>query len=507
MMIQPRMSHTTKHNRRGFAIILAMFITMAFMLVMADMMKTLARIQEENRSDGPMHQAEDNAKTGMEIGLLMYNHPESVIKLMGKMSAGQPEGTYKTDVKVNGEDLGTITIKLVGTATSAGKVCEGKQPTCTDQDEYFIYPFPGTGTVGGDRCDPNKISGIKDEQWYRDIWYFKYGSEFPGNIVLADAIQNQGGNITDQEIKNKLTNAILPDISFIDLVKNLNVLDHPCLWNNITEKTGSTGSTEEIPLYRKITSTYTGKTTVIGPENLTNLTLTVKLPCNPNKSTQGQICTDNQRYILGVPPTEVLKKMGITKQKFLLDAPSLTAIHWDMVSSCEEKSTGKKLACSMVSAYDEMSGNVDAKGKQIMKPLKQEERSKVTYGDPTLKDVPLTTTGVWSVDLLDDVRKGIDHTSAATSIKDFLTVAYNHTNPTMHLFIANFLYVKDAKDPDKYIDRVEYQIRYKSKTNKVPFIINPTIIATGTTKGYTITLETRVSKHTGTYGYSFVGKK
>ena len=88
-------------------------------------------------------------------------------------------------------------------------------------------------------------------------------------------------------------------------------------------------------------------------------------------------------------------------------------------------------------------------------------------------------------------------TSKAVYWKDLIN------QPLFHLSLASGLKTQTKTD----IPFVEYQILYKSTQNdNKPIITNPTVISSGKSGGYTINMETSVTKQTGTYGYALVGK-
>ena len=99
-------------------------------------------------------------------------------------------------------------------------------------------------------------------------------------------------------------------------------------------------------------------------------------------------------------------------------------------------------------------------------------------------------------------------TNLYTKIADFLQgkgiwAGQSLIKPAMHLSIATDLHTGTGKE---LIPSIEFQVLYRTTQASKPIISNPTVISTGQNGGYTINLESSLTKQIGTYGYALIGK-
>ncbi len=483
-------------TRPGISIIIAMMIVMAFMLTMASIMTAMTRSFKIAKGGMAADQAYLNAQAGLEIGLYQQNKPEKFDAMMKNVFPG-----YKGDGVVQLENGGVITFKVADTIEGGGQVCGDKNitsPDFTKADDlekckgskllYYTYPFPGGGTMGGNYCNPKTQPLIMNEQWYRDAYYFLMGSEYTGSESLMTLAKN--GNTSKKKSDWKPA-----DVAQYISTK-LEPLDHPCLWNTLEP-----GVSAEIPLFNNEE----------GPKNLQEFWLRVRLPCK-----EGILCNAKVANIGDTWNSERMA-LDIKKPKKGEDdeeeeKEEVAVLIWDVVGTCPKEGEKEKVLCFMNGVSSKM---LQQKAKEASLDIKSSDipKQKSSLSDQLLTDKNLdlfTENNIQSIvlGLKNKMHKSIyalndNDPTGVSKITDFFQLK-GLEKPIMHLSIASDLKTKQGIS----IPRVEYQILYKNSAfgKSKPLIRDPVVISSGQYGGYTINLQSSLTKQTGTFGYSVIGK-
>lgn len=409
---------------------------------MQGMMRTQSIAKGAKFSD----QAQLNAQLGLELGLYAQNKPERFSTLIKAINGGNEA----PDNIITNAQGNTISWKTTDQLTG-GEGCyetdwtQSPENTMTSPNcnkRYFVYPYPGTGTVGGKDCDIKTQPLRKNNSWLQDMYYFIKGEKYSGDIT---------------------NNA-----EFIANVNGLNALDHPCLWNTL-----KTGVSAEIPLFR-IDST--GKE--IGADTIADFYVRARLPCK-----SGSACVDDSRWTLQIPPGK----------------GDIGALIWNIVTNCESDAL-----CYLSEATNDYLAKHGIDTNNFYP-------SQITYtlfsdGLNILNNVILAykdNKPIVGVDGTKDQNIG--------SISDFLNnkdkwLNAKNSRPFFHLSIAAPLPVSNGAQ-NQTVDSIEYQIIYKQKdATKPPLITNPTVVSQGSSGGYTVSLQSSLTKQTGSFNFSLVGK-
>lgn len=478
-----------KRTRPGVSALIAMIMVLAFMFTMSSVMIAMTRSLKIAQGGAAADQAYLNAVTGLELGLYQQNKPSTFVALVkgitgsSSYEVGQPI-TVSDNKDPNSQKQNIISFKVTDTLSNGGKVCGDDSTdatTCkTNSKMYYSYPFPGSGTMGGNNCNAATQPIVRDEQWYRDMYFFITGKQYAGTAQLSEMQTNNGSNPNNPNSTSTKTPKDQWDefttVAYINSSK-FTTLDHPCLWNKLEP-----GVSAEIPLYNGF---------IPSPKDITEFWLRVKMPCN-----SGTVCRDSdERMIVAVPKSEEANR----------------AILWDIVADCS-KSPIDQVACFIKETI----------GKNAPDPIQQSVIQKQflnngneisgAYNSSPFKNIVLSfaikengTTplyGQTSAPVKPDL-----YTPILSFIKQ-LGVWKDMINPTMHLSIASSLPLSGSINKGE-IPYIQYQILYKTSLEGAAdkaIITNPTVTSTGQNGGYTINLESSLTKQTGTYGYALIGK-
>ncbi|MCX6733709.1 MAG: hypothetical protein NTX63_02755 [Candidatus Peregrinibacteria bacterium] len=441
----------TSTKRPAVSLVIAMVMVMAFMLMAADVMQVMARTQNIAKGSKFSDQAQLNAQLGLELGLYAQNKPADFSTLVQDLT-GSPQGAVQD---ANGNTTitdanGNTTSWKIADQTTGGEACyekDWKQGTDNtmagcDANKYFVYPYPGTGTAGGKDCDIKTQQLRKNTPWMEDMYYLIYGKKYSGDIKDA---QN-------------------PDsTNFVTSTGDLYALDHPCLWNTL-----SSGSSAEIPLFRIGPD---GKE--IGADTITDLYIRARLPCK-----NGNACLEANRWKLLVTPVN----------------KNTRALIWNIVANC---TTDGLCYLSELGAEKILKGITD---------------SVITYDIFNKPNYSMNIKN-WILGYQVDgqIIKGQDGSKDQNpgAIKNFLNklapwATTGISKPYFHLSIAAPLAVSNGAK-DQTVDSIEYQIIYK-QTATTPLVTNPSVISQGSSGGYTTNLQSSLTKQTGSFNFSLVGK-
>ncbi len=470
-------------------------IVMAFMIMMSSVMVAMTRSLKIAQGGASADQADLNAVTGLELGLYAQNKPDAFETL-----AKAIDPNYNSDTSPvihinptpadgttpnNSTQDSTVTFKAAESIPGSGQVCGDDSfsydPTTYGNDKtaqiaeckkaYYVYPFPGTGDLGSSYCNPANQSVVKDEQWYRDAYFYLKGSPYIG----TDPILNLVGNGTASSLSITATST---DQEIINHAKSLSALDHPCLWNTLTKE-----SAVEIPLSNGIN----------GPQDLSNFWLRVRMPCEGGILCGSALSGRVALYVDSQNPEE----------------KTTSAISWNIVGTCKNSDEDNTYLCHI-----EPRQNTDTSSNQLID---------VTYSAITKWLLGNSTNTVYTksdilntvLSMSNKVGKLIEAVPSDPSLSNTLQGIFAHgiksaspyfINPKMHLGIAINL-ASDANGTP--IPHVEYQILYQMKQNltkETALISNPTVISTGHKGGYTINLESSLTKQTGAFGFAVIGK-
>ncbi len=440
-------------KRPAVSLVIAMVMVLAFMLMAADVMQVMTRTQNIAKGAKFSYQAELNAQLGLELGLYAQNKPEKFQKLLQDMKESDPDLTVDEVNNTLTNAYGTISWKTTEQKTG-GEACYEKVPTkgtgndmtgC-DANKYFVYPYPGTGTAGGKNCNIKTQQLRKNNPWLEDMYYLISGKKYAGSSISEES-------------------------DFVNSVSDLYALDHPCLWNTL-----KSGSSAEIPLFRIGPD---GKE--IGANHITEFYVRARLQCK-----NGGTCLEKDRWKL------LVTDPGNINTRSLI---------WNIVADC------KMDGLCYLSEAD-----------KVILPAPQiptEQKSMITYGIFGKKNY-YSKINNWILGYQgknDALVKGKDGTKDESigNIKNFLNkgapwVDAGISKPYFHLSIAAPLVV-DSTIPNQTVDTIEYQIIYKQKPDQTtPLVTNPTVISQGSSGGYTTSLQSSLTKQTGSFNFSLVGK-
>jgi|GEM_PF-4070419 hypothetical protein len=460
--MKPSRTRTPFHSHPGVSLVISMLMVMAFMLLIASTGRSIARTRLIAEGMERKFRAELAARSGIEFGLYSQNKPERYATLLKNLEKKDKDIKSIEDGKLVWKNGDSVTWKITGTTGSVQTCAEVNYNAATSNDVkdcqpgnkvYYVYPFPGTGSVGGTSCNLQTQPVLKNKQWLTDMYFFMYGKTY------SDVTQIEESDFAKDSSKG---------------VAGLNTLDHPCLWNKV-----NTGTAAEIPLFMR---TKEGK--VIGPEMIDKFYVRARLSCK-----NGGACTDDgkknsNRWHLAEEIS------GEEKDKL--------ALAWGITATCKENSlcylynaatVNKNLASSLIT-YDIMEKPYSAD--VILKNIV------LAFTHPTINKKKFVGT---------DTSK--EQTTGA--IIDFLLNQESWTDmkitkPIFNLSIASPLVVN--KSNGQTIDEIEMQILYtlKQDAKPEPIITNPIVTATGLSSGYTLSLQSSVLKQTGTYSYPLIGK-
>jgi len=475
-----------KRTRPGVSALIAMIMVLAFMFTMSSVMIAMTRSLKIAQGGAAADQAYLNAVTGLELGLYQQNKPSTFVALVNGITGsssyqvGQPI-TVGNNQDPNNQKQNVISFKVTDTLSNGGKVCgddsSPTESTCNaNKKMYYVYPFPGSGTMGGNDCNAATQPIVKDEQWYRDMYFFITGKQYAGNDQLSQKKTDNGANPTNPNSTSTKPPKDQWDefttVAYINSSK-FTTLDHPCLWNKLEP-----GVSAEIPLYNGF---------ITSPKDITEFWLRVRMPCN-----SGTVCRDSdERMVVDVSKSEEINR----------------AILWDIVADCS-KSSIEQVACFIKEVSTE-AAKVDKLQQSIIQKIFLNNGNPDFNSNPFKNIVLSFTNGTKSVygQTSAPVKPDL-YTSILSFIKQ-LEPWKDMVNPTMHLSIASSLPLKGNINKGE-IPYIQYQILYKTlPSGGAPdkaIITNPTVTSTGQNGGYTINLESSLTKQTGTYGYALIGK-
>ncbi len=468
-----------------------MIMVLAFMFTMSSVMIAMTRSLKIAQGGAAADQAYLNAVTGLELGLYQQNKPSTFVALVNGITGsssyqvGQPI-TVGNNQDPNSQKQNVISFKVTDTLSNGGKVCGDDNSTesaCNaNKKMYYVYPFPGSGTMGGNDCNAATQPVVKDEQWYRDMYFFITGKQYAGNDQLSQKKTDNGASPTNPNSTSTKTPKDQWDefttVAYINS-SNFTTLDHPCLWNKLEP-----GVSAEIPLYNGF---------ITSPKDITEFWLRVRMPCN-----SGTVCRDdnNERMIVDVSKSEEINR----------------AILWDIVADCS-KSSIEQVACFIKEVSTEALKTEDLKLDKLQQSIIQKiflNNGNPDFNSNPFKNIVLSfTNGTKSVYGQTSAPVKPDLYTPILSFIKQLGVWQDMINPTMHLSIASSLPLKENINKGE-IPYIQYQILYKTlPSGGAPdkaIITNPTVTSTGQNGGYTINLESSLTKQTGTYGYALIGK-
>lgn len=490
--------HHRSIARPGVSALIAIMIVMAFMIMMSSVMVAMMRSLKIAQGGANADQAYLNAVTGLELGLYAQNKPNTFEAL-----AAAIDPTYDSEkspvIHINptptdgntpndATEDSTVTFKAAESIPGSGQICgdeafvysqttygndkEAQLAACNQNKVYYVYPFPGTGDLGSSYCNPANQSVVKDEQWYRDAYFYLKGSPYIGQ----DPILNLVGNGTASSLSITATST---DQEIINYAKSLSALDHPCLWNTLTKE-----SAVEIPLSNGIN----------GPQDLSNFWLRVRMPCKG-----GILCG-----------SALSGRVALYVDQNNSEELKTSALSWNIVGSCKNSGEDNTYLCHIEPRQNtdtttaQNDTTYSAITKWLLSPL---GTSSKIYGSSS---VPKNTV----LSMFNSVTNKIEATPNDPSLSNTLQGIFTHginsaspyfINPKMHLGIAINLTTIEGTE----IPHVEYQILYQMKsglTKETALISNPTVISTGHKGGYTINLESSLTKQTGAFGFAVIGK-
>lgn len=437
-------------KRPAVSLVIAMVMVLAFMLMTADVMQVMTRTQNIAKGAKFSDQAQLNAQLGLELGLYAQNKPEKFQKLLQDMKKSDTNLVVDEVNNTLTNAYGTISWKTTEQKTG-GEACYEKDPTkgtgndmagC-DANKYFVYPYPGTGTAGGKNCDIKTQQLRKNNPWYEDMYYLIKGEKYPEDTSTIDTSE------------------------FANSVGNLYALDHPCLWNTL-----KSGSSAEIPLFR-----IGPDGTEIGANHITDFYVRARLQCK-----NGGTCTE-------LPGSERWKLLATNDNK------NTRALIWNIVADCT------------------LDGLCYLSELGIEKNIKNTTDSVIIYGilgSPSYSSIIKN----WILGYKKENNTIISGKDGSKNeftgpIKEFLTNTGKWLNagiskPYFHLSIAAPLTVSNGA-PGQTVDTIEYQIIYK-QDQLTPLVTNPTVISQGSSGGYTTSLQSSLTKQTGSFNFSLVGK-
>jgi len=181
------------------------------------------------------------------------------------------------------------------------------------------------------------------------------------------------------------------------------------------------------------------------------------------------------------------------------------AILWDIVADCS-KSPIDQVACFIKEAS---TANSPSKFQQSVIQKDFLNNGNMDYNSNPFKNIVLSlTNGTKSIYGQTSAPNKPDLFTPILSFIKQLGVWKDMVNPTMHLSIASSLPLSGSINKGE-IPYIQYQILYKTSLTgsaDKAIITNPTVTSTGQNGGYTINLESSLTKQTGTYGYALIGK-
>ncbi len=485
-------------SRPGVSVLIAMTIVAAFMLTMASVMTAMTRSFKIAKGGMAADQAYLNAQMGQEIGLFQQNNPEEFDEMMAAVFPN-----YKGGEIVQLGNGGTITFKVADTIEGGGQVCgDGgvTSPDLTKPDDlekckgnkllYYTYPFPGGGTMGGNYCNPKTQPLIMNEQWYLDAYYYLKGAEYPGEVKLMDVEK-----IPVVDSKKSRADYTPGEVAWY-VANKLEPFDHPCLWNTLEP-----GVSAEIPLFNNEE----------GPKNLQEFWLRVRLPCKEGILCEAKVANiadtnGSDRIALDIPKPP---KGGEDEDEEKNEALVLL---WDVVGTCAKEGEKEKVLCFMNGVNQKLlQEKIKGTGLQgnVNTTLQKSSLTDKLLSDQNLalfneNNIPSIVLGLKNSKINKPIYALYEGAEfGITKISDFFQLK-GLEKPLMHLSIASDLKTKQGIS----IPRVEYQILYKNSAfgKSKPLIRDPVVISSGQYGGYTINLQSSLTKQTGTFGYSVIGK-
>lgn len=450
--LNPSHLKTSITKRPAVSLVIALVMVLAFMNLAADIMQTSARTQNIAKGGMSADQAQLNAQLGLELGLYAQNKPDKFPTLLNSIVTASD---YTHTVEKDGNNILTdkkgnvvswqSTQKLTG-----GEACmETKWTGDSDNSmtgctkKFFVYPYPGSGGTGGKECDIKTQPLRKNTPWLADMYFRMNGKKYEGKDI-TEAKNNDGGG-------------------FVESVTGLDALDHPCLWN-----TFSKGNSAEVPLFRIGSD---GKE--IGAANIKEFYVRARLPCK-----SGSVCNEDKgRWKLDTK--------GKADQRALI---------WNIVTDCKTDTL-----CYL----SEWGGNNN-----------KYKNSVITYnifGNPSYSmNIKNWILGYQKDGNIIEAQDGTKNQDTGPII-DFLRnekkwAGFANSKPFFHLSVAAPLTVV-SDIPGQTVDSLEYQVLYTQKDNLPPLITNPSVIAQGSNGGYTVSVQSSLSKQTGAFNFSLIGKE
>lgn len=480
-----------------------MMIVLGFMFTMSSVMIAMSRSLKISQGGASADQALLNAQVGLELGFYQQNKASTYDSLVTAMNNGvTPQGQGEIQIA----EGSYVKFKITDTIAGGGKVCADEKYTsaastdftksdditkhCTETNRYYSYPFPGSGTLGGSFCNANTQPVIKNEQWYRDMYRYITGNPYTQKEMLS-TMTGTTPNPTDKAKSSYSPSEVVSYLNKDD--KKFTALDHPCLWNKLEP-----GVAAEVPLFNNES----------GPENLKEFWLRIRLPCK-----QGLICStvpnDNQnknsseRMDLANTKGQNQSQEEFKNERMLL---------WEIVANCK-KGNEDEFLCYV---RDTNPGEVENSGIEgINKDFQHSLINALAFQDNKIytKTFFNTVLGLVNSGNKSIYAHGYEKENEYLKITDFLwsqnsQAGINVLKPLFHLSIAANLKTSGAsKSTTQDIPSVEYQILYKPNIqSQKPLISNPTVTSTGQKGGYTINLESSLTKQTGAFGYALIGK-
>lgn len=461
-MFPPLKQTITK--RPAVSLVIAMIMVLAFMMMTADIMQGMVRTQSIAKGAKFSDQAQLNAQDGIELGLYAQNKPKEFQATLKAMLANDPtlklNGNTLTDAQGNTtswqirDTLGASQV-CMETATN-GSVTNDIKDCKIPGKPYYVYPSPGSGSVGGRDCNIKTQPILKSKAWYEDMYY------------LINKKKYEGTN----------------DITTEPSLAALNTLDHPCFWNTLKN-----GVSAEIPLFR-----IDSDGNEIEAKNIDTFYVRARLPCK-----NGSACT-------GLAGSERWKLATSNNGKSIANNRALI---WNIVTDCKSDAL-----CYLSEASEKyLTDTKDDQGDSYITQYPLPQTSQITY-DILFKGMKAAVSNAMLA-YKNNSNKfivGVDGTKDQNigPIYDFLNNLNLWSNaenkkPFFHLSIAAPLYI----DPNsnQTVDSIEYQILYTEKPDYVgpPLITNPTVTAQGYSGGYNVSLESSLTKQTGSFNFSLVG--
>lgn len=439
----------TLTKRPAVSLVIAMVMVVAFMNLAADIMQTTSRTQNIAKGGMSADQAQLNAQLGLELGLFAHNKPKEFQTLIKAIAT-------KSNYKYNSKDGNTLTDKegnvvaswQITDKLSGGEACMETKPMIGNDNSMAgcsnkFFVYPYPGSGGtGGKECDIKTQPLRKNTPWLEDMYFRMNGKKYEGSDIADAKNNDG-------------------VNFVESVAALDALDHPCLWN-----TFSKGTSAEVPLFR-----IGSDGLEIGAKNIEEFYVRARLPCK-----NGGVCKEEGRWKLDTN--------GKKDQRALI---------WNIVTDC------KTDTLCYISEWG--------------KAEEEKEKSVITYkifGSPSYSiNIKNWILGYEMDNFIIQAQDGTKNQDTGP-IKDFLKnekkwMGFSNSKPYFHLSVAAPLTVV-SNIPGQTVDTIEYQVIYTQKAGLPPLITNPSVISQGSNGGYTVSVQSSLSKQTGSFNFSLTGK-